>query len=139
MSRLEWSITVARRSTYYMTHIFATVFLLDVILWGLFVIDPAALNDRVQVAMAYYLAMVAFQFVVAETLPKINHSTPISNYFSVHYVIIMLASIESVAVYLLDKNDGPAGTVDWVALGVVAFAHLLIFSFYALKAFRARK
>lgn len=142
VSYLEYSVPVRRNSSYYVTHVFISVTLLNVLVWGMFFIDPAALNDRVQVAITYFLALVAFQFVVGESLPKINHRTHLSTFFSINYGIIALGSIENVISYLVWKADGGDSTqsdlLDRWFFGVVALCHVVLSSYYFVLACRHR-
>ena len=45
----------------------------------------------------------AFNFVVAEALPRINHSTYLTHFFVINYGTIALCAIESGIVFMVDK------------------------------------
>jgi hypothetical protein len=134
-SFIEYTIPVRRRPAYYMVNVFASVFLLNVLTWGMLLIEPSAIADRLSIAMTYFLALVAYQFVVNENLPKINHSTYLTFFFSANYAVVCLATLESYLVYLLDKywpNNGiiSSATIDGVCVAAVIAAHVLLMGCY---------
>ena len=123
ISYLEYSVTVNRLGVYYLQNVFLMVYFLNVLTWWLFLIDPNTLNDRLQICITAFLALVAFNFVVAETLPKINHSTHLTHYFAINYGVITLGAIESGVSFLVDKylsqdNFITAKIIDWTTMGI---------------------
>lgn len=123
ISYLEYSVTVNRLGGYYLQNVFLMVYFLNVLTWWLFLIDPNTLNDRLQICITAFLALVAFNFVVAETLPKINHSTHLTHFFSINYGVIALGALESGISFLVDKylpedNFITAKILDWTVMGV---------------------
>ncbi len=98
----------------------------------LFLIDPNTLNDRLQICITAFLALVAFNFVIAETLPKINHSTYLTHFFGVNYGAISLAALESGISFLIDKylpenGFNTAKILDWSTMG---FSKILLFLYF---------
>jgi hypothetical protein len=61
---------------------------------------------------------VAFNFVIAEEIPKVSHSTYISRYFFVTYLCIMLSIVENVIASIIATHVGQneANILDWVFL-----------------------
>jgi hypothetical protein len=126
ISFLEVSFRVRRMGGYYFSNVFLLVYFLNALMWWTFFIDPNTLNDRLQICITCFLALVAFNFVVAETLPRINHSTHITHFFLLNYATIALCAIESGVVFMLDKHiAAPNGyntakIIDWTLMGVYA-------------------
>lgn len=123
ISYLEFSVRVNRLGSYYLLNVFVLVYLLNVLCWWLFLIDPNTLNDRLQICITAFLALVAFNFVVAENLPKINHSTYLTHFFVLNYGFIVLCAVESGVSFLIDKylpesNFITAKIVDWTVMGI---------------------
>ena len=105
---------------------FLLVYFLNVLMLWTFLIDPVVLSDRVQISITCFLALVAFNFVVAEALPRISHSTYLTHFFAVNYFAFALCALESGTVFLVDKYIAPpegydtAKILDWTMLGVFA-------------------
>lgn len=160
ISYLEYSVPVKRRTPYYIWNVFVLVYLLSILNWWVLLIDPEVLNDRLQICITCFLALVAFNFVIAESLPRISHSTYISQYFLLNYAMIALIAVESAVVFLVGRyatggamtnnssmSGGPPGVyfspdafntakiIDWTVLGVAATFQTLVLLFYVSLAF----
>lgn len=141
ISYVELSIPVRRRTSYYVSTVFLSVFFLEVIFWWTFIINPDTLNDRLGLCITCYLALVAFNFVVAETLPKISHTTYLSIFFLINYAVIGLCAVESGISFLIDRYlpvDGfnTAKIIDWTFMGCIAVAQSAVMIFFMVLARR---
>lgn len=154
ISYLEFSVTVRRRGAFYLWNVFGLIYLLNLLMWVLLLIDPEVLNDRLQICITCFLALVAFNFIVAETLPKISHATLISKYFLLSYAMIAVLALESGVVFLVGRyaTDGavangtatPPGVyffadafntakiIDWTVMGISAVVQTICLLFYGL-------
>ena len=94
--------------------------------------------DTAQISITLFLAQVAFNFVIAEQLPKISYGTYLTMYFIICYALLGVGAIENVITYLVNryhpdcaKGDAQeacdlALRIDFGALGIVASLHVLL-------------
>lgn len=131
ISYIDVNIDVKRKSGYYFSNIFACVYFLDILFWWTFILDSDALADRLNIIIACFLAMVAFAFVIAETLPKISHSTYLSRFFFYNYIFAALGATESAFVYFLnDNHPDVAFIVDLIMLCSLVIIQTSLLLFY---------
>lgn len=123
ISYLQLQLVVRRKTGFYLANVVAPVLLLASLFLWQFLIDPNTLNDRLQIAITCFLALVAFNFVVVESLPKISHSTPLTTFFNLNYALISFGAVESGVSFLVDRYvDGGfdiAKIIDWSCMGVL--------------------
>jgi hypothetical protein len=55
--------------------------------------------------LTLFLALVAFAFVVSDILPKVSHTTPITNYLTLNYGLIAATAVEGLIAYLIVHWD----------------------------------
>ncbi len=140
ISYMEYTVTVDRLGSYYLLNVFVLVYFLNILMWWLFLIDPNTLNDRLQICITCFLALVAFNFVVAEALPRINHSTYLTHFFAMNYAVIALCAVESGISFLMDKYLAPpdnfvtAKILDWVVMGLIAVFQTIVIIVFGLLA-----
>jgi len=48
---------------------------------------------------------VAFAFVLAEVIPKVSHSTPLTNYLTFNYVVTALTALECFVAFTIISYD----------------------------------
>lgn len=82
-----------RRTSFYLLNVFFIIFLLGCLSWWTYLIDPEVLNDRLQICITVFLALVGVNFVVAESLPRISHSTYLTSFFLLNYFFITLGAV----------------------------------------------
>jgi hypothetical protein len=117
-SQLCLAVQLKRKTGYYLKNIIFLVFMISVMEWGVFFVDTSALDSRLSIGVTLFLAAVAFNFVIAEEIPKVSHSTYISRYFFVTYLCIMLSIVENVIASIIATHVGQdeANILDWVFL-----------------------
>ena len=79
-SCIDYVVKVRRRGSYYLLNVFAMVYFLNILSWWQFLIHLDTLNDRLQICITCFVALVAFNFVVVEALPRISHSTYLTHF-----------------------------------------------------------
>jgi hypothetical protein len=97
-------VPVQRNPGFYTNNIFLIVFLISVVNWGAFLLEPVQLDQRVIIIISCFLTLVALNFVVAALLPRINISTYLTAYFVLGYSIYALSAVESGVSYLIFQN-----------------------------------
>jgi len=95
ISEVTIGIPLKRRSAYYFRNIFSTIYCLNILSWGIYAIPLSDFPDRLNMFVTLFLALVAFAFVLADNMPKVSHSTPLTNYLTFNYLIISFSALES--------------------------------------------
>eukprot|EP00029_Vermamoeba_vermiformis_P009253 TRINITY_DN4558_c0_g1_i1.p1 TRINITY_DN4558_c0_g1~~TRINITY_DN4558_c0_g1_i1.p1 ORF type:complete len:223 (-),score=45.66 TRINITY_DN4558_c0_g1_i1:130-798(-) len=119
-SQVCLEIQLKRRTGYYLKNIIFLVLLISIMQWAVFFLDPLSLDSRLSIGVTLFLATVAFNFVIAEEIPKVSHSTHVSKYFLVTYTSLMLSIVENVIAFILADNASTeaAKILDWAFLAV---------------------
>ncbi len=112
--------------------ILVTIFGLTCFLW-----DQETLTERVAQALTCLLTVTAMSLAVGGDLPKISYFTPIDYAFMLTYTILMIVTVESIYVKMLNEEDkAHADRVDmacaiWVTLGyAVGIAAVFLIPIY---------
>jgi hypothetical protein len=132
-SQICLEIQLKRKTGYYLKNIIFLVMLISIMEWAVFFLDPLALDSRLSIGVTLFLAAVAFNFVIAEEIPRVSHSTHVSKYFLVTYTSLMLSIVENVIAFILANNASTdsAKILDWVFLAaygavVVTYSVVLV-------------
>jgi len=82
MNIFQISIGTRRRAGYYVTNVFAPIFVITSLTWLPYTIsaERSVRGMRIQVTLLLFLTSIAFKFYVAEYLPKIAYSTLCDGY-----------------------------------------------------------
>ncbi|KJE93806.1 hypothetical protein CAOG_04549 [Capsaspora owczarzaki ATCC 30864] len=136
-SQIVFALHVKRNFKFFLYKVYAMVFLIQIMNWSIFVLDPDQLDARIGIAVTLFLAAVAFNFVLASTLPRISYNTRLDWYILIAYVYIVVALVESCIVFLIAKYHTEsdawdiAKNIDWAFLAFCPFSFFL----YNLKYF----
>jgi len=135
VSEIHIDVPLQRKSGFYLTNVFSTIFCLNVLSWGIYTISITDFGDRLNLYFTLFLALVAFAFVLAELVPKVSHATPITSYLTLNYVITALSAIEGYVCHLLVNYDSEylpyvESFERFFALVVVTIESLVFFRFF---------
>ncbi len=122
-SHLRFDLKIARRIGYYIWKIMAILMMLVMLSWGVFLIDPADIGNRLAVSITLLLAAVAFAFVTGGLIPRVSYLTLLDLYVLGCYVLLFLAPAESLLAYRLQAR---ARRIDRLALICFPAAFLLL-------------
>lgn len=123
--RLQWDIPIRRKYKYYFSKILS-VALISNFLCGLTFLIPAEMLDaRLAIALTIFLALVAFQFVVTDALPKSAKQTHVDQFFVASYSFSSFVVMASIALFVLPYETSILQTIDWFLLGIYLFFNLL--------------
>jgi hypothetical protein len=89
-------IPVHRQVGYYLTRYFLPLFLIVAVALTVFWIHPEDLGSQVGIGVTCLLAVIAFQFAQASTLPAVAYLTFADRVYAICYFAIALALMESV-------------------------------------------
>ncbi len=104
-SRFTAELVVHRDSGYYLWKIVLPLVLIIAMSWAVFWMDPEELEARIGLAVTSMLAVVAFNFAIADTLPKISYVTRMDVFIVLGYIFIFGAFIENLVTHVLNRKD----------------------------------
>eukprot|EP00937_MAST-01D_sp_MAST-1D-sp2_P002170 g2170.t1 len=124
MSQLVVSIVVERQSQFYMMNLVLPIVLLNVLSWSSFFLSPSTIDVRLATTMTILIALVAFQFIVNDSLPKTGKMTRMHQFITVSNLLIVLGGLESLLVYWLVEQD--IASVDAAGSVALRYARQLV-------------
>ena len=107
-SEFLMEIEVARLYSYYQWKILLPLIILVAISWSVFWMVGDGLADRMSVSLTGILTIVAYQFVVADGLPKVSYFTLMDSILTLSFVMMALTIMQNIYVntlYLHEKED----------------------------------
>lgn len=103
-SQFRFTITVERDPAYYNLNVVFIMMLIVSMCFAVFFISPEDLVSRLELAVTIFLSLVAHNYVVQATLPRIPYLTALDIQMMAAKVIVFLTFCESVIVYLLSTG-----------------------------------
>ena len=104
-SELVAEVFVRRDPNYYITKVIIPLGLIVCISWAVFWMDGEDLADRMAISFTGVLTSVAYQFIVAESLPRHIYNTFLDNFVLISFVMMALTIIENIGVSMLLKQE----------------------------------
>ena len=104
-SELVAEVYVRRDPNYYITKVIIPLGLIVCISWAVFWMDGEDLADRMAISFTGVLTSVAYQFIVAESLPRHIYNTFLDNFVLISFVMMALTIIENIGVSMLLKQE----------------------------------
>jgi len=101
----EMVVTLERNSGYYILNLIFPTILLNILSWTSFFLNPEQIDVRLGTTMTIFLALVAFQIIINDALPKTGEVTKMSFFLTFSNILIVLAGLESLFVFYLYEND----------------------------------
>lgn len=122
----EISLPIRRRYEWYVQKCLAIFNILVALSWGTTFFELDSTN-RYDCLGAFLLSMVAFLYVVADSLPKLPFLTIFDRMVMAGFVNIGLIYLESIAVYKLEeKGYGVSAATDMLICGAIAIMYVLV-------------
>lgn len=120
-------LSAQRNVEYYITKVIIPIFLILIICWSVFWISGLQLESRLTVTSVSFLALIAYNYVVEEDLPKLGYNTVLDQIILCSYVFAGLATILTVYSYTNCKNNGyEFCTMDYVARYAGPIAYFIV-------------
>jgi hypothetical protein len=135
VSELIFTITLQRESASIVWKVILPLIILVLLMWAIFWMEVDNLSDRLNVAFIGILTIVAYQFLIEGSMPRISYFTFTDTVLLYSFVVMCLAVFESLILYSMCKagKKDLAERVDHVArwaFPLVYFAGLLASYFY---------
>jgi len=103
-SRVVIGVSVAREWGFYVYKLWIPLFLIVVLSWSVFWMQGESLANRIRMAATAFLTVVAYQFAIAGSLPKVAYLTVMDRLMVASFVLIALTALESMVVVKLERS-----------------------------------
>ncbi|WP_435009275.1 hypothetical protein P12x_000527 [Tundrisphaera lichenicola] len=95
-----YKVELSRRSTFYLWRVMLPLTLLAIVSWAAFWFEPVGLQPQISTCMAALIALVAFNFAIDFSLPKVSYLTLIDKHALIGFGFV---AISVVAVTLIHR------------------------------------
>ena len=128
-------IEIERRSFYYIAKIMAPIFLILLLSWSVFFLKPKDLESRLTVSIICFLSLIAYNFVIEDSIPKLDYYTWMDWYVSFSYLFCGLTTFFTVYDYQLVMKNKRRFNLSGAmrSSGILIFIFLNITTFYIIK------
>ncbi len=99
-----FSIPVVRRTVFHAIKYFLPLFLIVVVGFSVFWIEPDDLNTQVSIGVTCLLAAIAFQYAESSSLPEVAYLTLADRVYVACYLAIVSTMLESVYTHSISKK-----------------------------------
>jgi hypothetical protein len=127
-SQLTLLIDVKRKSGFYIWKILVPIITIVIISWVIFWMTDELLGRRASASATAILTLIAYQFVLAGTLPRIPYLTVMDKIILLSFILTAVSMIINVVVKYLEGTR-TAKRIDWIcrwAFPLVYFSALII-------------
>ncbi len=92
-------MTLQRDYFYFLLKVMFPIILIVFISWSVFLIHPRAIEAKVNVTIVCLLALIAYNFVIEDNLPKVSYITIMDTFILTSYVFAALTTIFAIYSY----------------------------------------
>ena len=122
-----FTVNAERKYSYYIFKVIIPVILILMICWSVFWIDGFQLESRLTVTSVSFLALIAYNYVVDEDLPRMGYSTTLDYIILCAYIFAGMATILTIySYYECNKQNKNYTRVDIIARYLGPLAYLII-------------
>ena len=104
-SRMEISIPVVREKNFFVRRLIIPIGLIVLMSWTIFWLNPEQFAPQIGLGATSMLTTIAYQFTLANSLPRISYHTRADSYILYSLVLVFLALVEAGATAVL-VNQG---------------------------------
>ncbi len=128
-------IELERRSFYFVAKIISPIFLILLLSWSVFFLKPKDIESRLTVSIICFLSLIAYNFVVEDSIPKLSYYTWMDWYVSFSYIFCGLTTFFTIYDYqLINRNKKVFKITEAMrSSGIFIFILLNFMSFNLLK------
>ena len=128
-------IEIKRQSFYFIAKIVSPIFLILLLSWSVFFLKPKDIESRLTVSIICFLSLIAYNFVIEDSIPKLSYYTWMDWYVSLSYIFCGLTTFFTIYDYqLINKNKKQFKITEAMrSSGIFIFILLNIVSFYILR------
>lgn len=112
-SRVIFNVNVERESGYYLVKLSVPLTLIVMLSWSVFWMEKESLGGRMRISSTAFLTIVAYQFAISGSLPKVAYLTLMDKVMIAAFILIALSALENmVAVTMTGRNPDAARMLD---------------------------
>lgn len=128
-SRLTYNITIDRKTGFYIWKIFLPLIVIVAISWVVFWMNREMLGRRAGVSVTGILTVIAYQFVVSETIPRVSYLTVLDEVLLLSTLTIAATLLVSLIVEAVQSRDKDATQIDKVCRWAFPLAYHSLLAF----------
>jgi hypothetical protein len=98
-------IRVERLSGFYIWRLFMPMIVIVALSWSVFWMHPEDLSNRLMVSFTGILTVVAYQFTISSSLPRIPYMTFMDTVITFSFFMMALTIVENLLVFIFQSND----------------------------------
>lgn len=102
---MNFSLDVERDTSFFWYKVLLPLFLIVVMSWLVFWIDPSLVGSQISVSVTAMLTMIAYRFALAGLLPRLNFLTTLDYFVLVSTMAVFVSMIEVVYTAYLSTNE----------------------------------
>jgi hypothetical protein len=134
-SRVEFKVNIERETGYYLFKLSVPLILIVMLSWSVFWMRNESLGGRMRISSTAFLTIVAYQFAVSGSLPKVAYLTLMDKLMIASFILIALSALENmVAVLLAERNPEGARKLDRRSQWIFPLAYMAMIATVALVA-----
>jgi len=112
-SRVSFDVSIQRETGYYLFKLSVPLMLIVMLSWTVFWMKGESLAGRMRISSTAFLTIVAYQFAVSGSLPKVAYLTLMDKLMIASFFLIALTALENmVAVLMSERNPERASYLD---------------------------
>ncbi len=104
-SRLFFEIEMARKPGFYLWKVMLPLFLIIALSWSIFWMTDEPLAGRSRISATGVLTVVAYQFVIAESLPRVSYLTLLDQIMIFSFILLAITVLQSMLVAQASRID----------------------------------
>jgi hypothetical protein len=136
-SRFVFEIEVERKAGFYVWKVMLPLIIIVALSWSIFWMSEERVAGRSRITATGVLTIVAYQFVVAEDLPRIAYLTLLDKVMILSFVLLAVTVVQSLVIARYQDDDMPrALRIDRASRWIFPSAYLLLLALVATTAGR---
>ena len=132
-SRVAFDIAIDRKAGFYIWKIFLPLFVIVAISWVVFWMGREALGRRAGVSVTGILTVIAYQFIVSKSIPRVSYLTVLDKLLLLSIVTIATALVVSIIVEAVQTRDRDPGGIDRACRWVFPLVYFSLVSLIIFK------
>ena len=104
-SRMVVTLDIARQWGFYVYKLWVPLFLIVALSWSTFWMYDESLANRIRISATAFLTVVAYQFAISGSLPKVAYLTLMDRLMVASFVLIALSAVQSMLVIRIRDTD----------------------------------
>ena len=134
-SRAVFDVNVVRETGYYLVKLSVPLTLIVMLSWSVFWMEKESLGGRMRISSTAFLTIVAYQFAISGSLPKVAYLTLMDKMMIAAFILIALSALENmVAVSISEKNPDRARWLDRLSRRLFPVAYVTMIATVAVLA-----